>query len=80
MNDKGYEQRIRAARRELFKKGKKISSKSISDLLSDESLTPTQVSFEVVHHTVADIDIIRMHFLHVSHWRTLASIFSFYLL
>lgn len=44
MNDKAYQTLINKARKLIFKHGKKVSSKAVSDLLKDESLVPTRVS------------------------------------
>jgi hypothetical protein len=44
MNDKAYQTLIKKARKLIFRDGKKVTSKNVSDLLKDQSLAPILVS------------------------------------
>ena len=44
-NDKAYQALINKAQRLIFQHGKKITGKGVSDLLKDQSLVPTRVTY-----------------------------------
>ena len=52
MNDKAYKTLIKKAWKLIFKHGKKITSKSVSDLLKDQSLVPTWVSDILIKYSI----------------------------
>ena len=80
-NDKAYQALINKARRLIFKHGKKITGKDVSDLLKDQSLVPTRVMYfdTSIPFVETYYAVTRTDFLSASHPRMLFLIFSCYL-